>query len=31
MVINEDDIQIFYYDKLFNKLLEEDNSYRDLI
>lgn len=29
--INEDDIQIFYYDKLFNQLLEEDNSYRDLI
>ena len=29
--INEDDIQIFYYDKLFNKLLEEDNSYQDLI
>ena len=29
--INEDDIQIFYYDKLFNKLLEEDNTYQDLI
>ena len=29
--INEYDIQIFYYDKLFNKLLEEDNSYQDLI
>lgn len=29
--INEDDIQLFYYDKLFNKLLEEDNSYQDLI
>ena len=29
--INEDDIQIFYYDKLFNQLLEEDNSYKDLI
>ncbi len=29
--INEDDIQIFYYDKLFNELLEEDNSYQDLI
>lgn len=29
--INEDDIQIFYYDKLFNQLLEEDNSYQDLI
>lgn len=29
--INEDDKQIFYYDKLFNQLLEEDNSYQDLI
>lgn len=29
--INEDDIQIFYYDKLFNQLLEGDNSYKDLI
>ena len=29
--INEDDIQIFYYDKLFNQLLEEDNSYQDLM
>lgn len=29
--IDEEDIQIFYYDKLFNKLLEEDNSYQDLI
>ena len=29
--INEDDIQIFYYDKLFEQLLEEDNSYKDLI
>ena len=29
--INEDDIQIFYYDKLFNQLLEEDNLYQDLI
>lgn len=29
--INEGDIQIFYYDKLFNQLLEEDNSYQDLI
>ena len=28
--INEDDIQIFYYDDLFEKLLEE-NSYQDLI
>ena len=29
--INEDDIQIFYYDDLFNKLLEENNSYKELI
>ena len=29
--INEDDIQIFYYDDLFDKLLEENNSYKDLI
>lgn len=29
--INEEDIQLFYYDKLFNKLLEEDNSYQYLI
>ena len=29
--INEDDIQIFYYDKLFNQLLDDDNSYQDLI
>ena len=29
--INENDIQIFYYDDLFNKLLEENNSYKDLI
>ena len=28
--INEDDSQIFYYDKLFEKLLE-DNSYKDLV
>ena len=28
--INEDDSQIFYYDNLFEKLLE-DNSYRDLL
>ena len=27
----ETDTQIFYYDKLFNQLLEEDNSYQDLI
>lgn len=29
--INEDDSQIFYYDKLFNQLIEESNSYKDLI
>ena len=29
--INENDIQIFYYDKLFEKLLEENNNYKDLI
>jgi hypothetical protein len=29
--INEYDIQIFYYDKLFNQLLDDDNSYQDLI
>lgn len=29
--INENDIQIFYYDDLFDKLLEENNSYKDLI
>ena len=29
--INEQDIQIFYYDDLFNELLEKDNSYKDLI
>ena len=29
--INENDIQIFYYDDLFNQLLEENNSYKDLI
>lgn len=28
--INEEDSQIFYYDDLFEKLLE-DNSYRDLM
>ena len=28
--INESDIQIFYYDDLFNKLLE-NNSYKNLI
>lgn len=29
--INEEDTQIFYYDKLFENLLKEDNSYQDLI
>ncbi|MCI8347393.1 MAG: helix-turn-helix domain-containing protein [Bacilli bacterium] len=29
--ITEEDTQIFYYDKLFENLLEEDNSYKDLI
>ena len=29
--IDENDIQMFYYDDLFNKLLSENNSYRDLI
>lgn len=29
--ISEEDTQIFYYDKLFEDLLEEDNSYKDLI
>lgn len=29
--INEEDTQIFYYDKLFENLLEEHNSYKDLI
>jgi hypothetical protein len=29
--INEYDIQIFYYDKSFNQLLDDDNSYQDLI
>lgn len=29
--INENDTQIFYYDKLFENLLNEDNSYKDLI
>ena len=28
--INENDIQIFYYDDLFNELLQE-NSYQDLV
>lgn len=29
--INEDDIQMFYYDKMYENLLEEDNSYKDLL
>ena len=29
--INENDVQIFYYDKLFEQLLEEGNSYKDLV
>ena len=29
--ITENDTQIFYYDKLFEQLLKEDNSYKDLI
>lgn len=29
--INENDTQIFYYDKLFEKLLEEGNTYKDLV
>ena len=29
--INEKDTQIFYYDKLFEQLLEEGNSYKDLV
>ncbi len=29
--INENDTQIFYYDKLFEQLLEEGNSYKDLV
>lgn len=29
--IEKEDTQIFYYDKLFENLLEEDNSYKDLI
>ena len=29
--INENDTQIFYYDKLFENLLADDNSYKDLI
>lgn len=29
--INEKDTQIFYYDKLFEPLLEEGNSYKNLV
>ena len=29
--INENDTQIFYYDKLFEELLEEGNTYKDLV
>lgn len=29
--INEEDIQIFYYDKLFENLLYDSNEYKDLI
>lgn len=29
--IKEDDTQIFYYDKLFENLLEEGNTYKDLL
>ena len=29
--ITEDDIQIFYYDNLFEQLLEEGNTYKDLV
>lgn len=29
--INEEDTQMFYYDDLFEKLLNEDNKYKDLI
>ena len=29
--INEEDIQIFYYDKLFEDLINDNNSYKDLI
>lgn len=29
--ITESDIQIFYYDKLFYQLLEDNNSHQDLI
>ena len=29
--INEDDIQMFYYDKLFEDLINDNNAYKDLI
>ena len=29
--INENDIQIFYYDNLFETLLKDNNSYKDLV
>ena len=29
--IREEDIQIFYYDNLFEQLLQDGNSYKDLI
>ena len=29
--INEEDIQVFYYDKMYEGLLENDNSYKDLL
>ena len=29
--IREEDTQIFYYDRLFNELLEDGNSYKDLL
>lgn len=29
--INESDTQMFYYDDLFEKLLDEDNEYKDLV
>ncbi|MDO5569015.1 MAG: hypothetical protein Q4G04_02745 [bacterium] len=29
--LNEDDIQIYYYDKMYENLLDEENSYKDLL
>ncbi|MDD2208546.1 MAG: hypothetical protein PHU45_04255 [Bacilli bacterium] len=29
--LSEDDIKIYYYDKMYDNLLEDDNSYRDLL